>query len=133
MYALLLGLVLQGDPSKDAVNIEGTWVVVSVEKNGEPYEDIKDRSFIFKGNKATSLKGEDEEKKAVFKLDPTQKPKWIDIQGEDEDKPTEGIYILEGNKLKICTADDRDGKRPSEFTAKKGSKQAIMVLKREKK
>jgi len=70
-----------------------------------------------------------------IKVNPAKKPKEIDIITLAPDGSVKwmlGIYFLENDTLNICF-DDFGKKRPAEFKAKAGSKQANYVLKREKK
>jgi uncharacterized protein (TIGR03067 family) len=80
-----------------------------------------------------TFKDEKNNKKAetmTFKLDPTQKPKTIDLTHAGE-KKSRGIYRLEGDRLKICYAVNAK-KRPAEFQTKVGAQQFLFVLKRVK-
>jgi uncharacterized protein (TIGR03067 family) len=65
-----------------------------------------------------------------FKLDPTKKPKAIDVVLQDK-KTGQGIYSLEGDTLKICHGES-DDPRPSEFESKEGSRNTVVVFKRVK-
>ena len=71
----------------------------------------------------------------TFKVDPTKKPKTIDVtftDGPEKGKIALGIYELEGDTYKVIT--DPAGKsRPAEFAIKPGSGYVLQVLKREKK
>jgi uncharacterized protein (TIGR03067 family) len=93
--------------------LQGTWEVVEAEKGGEklPEEIIKTIKLTFKGDKFTFAAG-DESKEGTFKLDPTKKPRAIDVSIDD--KTIKGIYAFEGKKLKIC-AGDAGQERPKEF------------------
>jgi uncharacterized protein (TIGR03067 family) len=68
-------------------------------------------------------------------LDPTKKPKASDLtltEGENKEKRGVAIYELTGDTFRLCAA--RPGeKRPTEFSAKAGSGQMLIVYKREKK
>src|SRR5258708_13183 len=117
LYALAIQLVSslnsvedpKQDGKKDQELIQGTWKVVSSQKNGKPHEDTKDARFVFKEDVLTiHLVGEDPQPGGRFVLDPSKNPKWID---GDLGK---GIYLLEGNTLKICTAEER----PKQFISK---------------
>jgi uncharacterized protein (TIGR03067 family) len=68
-------------------------------------------------------------------LDPDQSPKAIDVipdGGPSRSKRVPGIYRFEDDKLILCMA-DADQPRPREFKAEKGSRQTLMVFRREKK
>jgi uncharacterized protein (TIGR03067 family) len=72
-----------------------------------------------------------------YKLDPSAKPKAIDIvhsiQGGGEET-VRAIYKLDGDKLTICGKfHGGGGERPTEFESKEGSGIMLMILKREKK
>ena len=71
----------------------------------------------------------------TFKVDPSKKPKTIDVtftDGPEKGKIALGIYELEGDTYKVIT--DPAGKsRPTEFAVKPGSGHVLQVLKREKK
>lgn len=72
--------------------------------------------------------------KGSFKLDPTKKPKTIDMTfpaalDAKEDQKVLGIYELEGDTLRLCYGPDR-GKRPTELNSKAGSKRSVIVFKR---
>lgn len=71
----------------------------------------------------------------VKKLDTSKKPKTIDteqIVGEHKGKTIQGIYEIDGDKLRVCMA--TPGKeRPTEFSAKAGSGNSLAVYQREKK
>jgi uncharacterized protein (TIGR03067 family) len=118
---------------KEIDKFQGTWVVVSAEREGQPLDDIKDDKVTFSGDKMT-IKTKMRDQEGTFKLDPTKKPKAIDIkpsEGSEKGQTIQGIYSLEGDRLKFCFA--RDGKeRPSEFATKAGSGLMMVELKRAK-
>src|SRR5688572_20362886 len=130
---LLLGLMLHADVTKDAANLEGTWVVTSMVENGKPKEELKGDKLVFDQAGTVTIKNEKREEKGTYKLDPSGKPKAIDIKQADSEKPYYGIYTLDGDTLKICMSPDEGKPRPTEFTAKEGSGLMILELKREKK
>jgi uncharacterized protein (TIGR03067 family) len=141
--------------------LEGTWALVSEERNGEKRVPPKSL-WVFEGEAAKvyfeqappnapkdwspSLKPLNILQIYHFKLDPTQTPKALDQTTEFRDrktlefgkkpttKPKLAIYKLDGNTLTICYAGYYDkGKRPGDFTAAKMSDRLIYVLQREKK
>ncbi len=132
MYALLLVSLLADDATKDAAKLEGTWVIVSAVENGKPLDEIKGDKLTFKDGTLT-IKTKEKDEKGTFKLDSSAKPKTIDFTEEGKDKTIQAIYILDGDVLKICAAHKPGEKRPTEFSAKEGSGQMLIELKREKK
>lgn len=133
MHALLaLTLFVTADPTKDTANLQGTWVVVAASSNGKPQDEIKGDKLVFAENTIT-VKTKNKDERGTFKLDPAKKPAEIDITEEGKDKPMPGIYLLEGDTLKLCIVPNAGMKRPTEFTSKEGAAQMVIELKREKK
>ncbi len=125
------------EPKADAVKaelkrFEGTWKFVSMEINGKavPAANLEDSKLIFEGDRFRSTS--EEQNKGTFAVDPTVTPKTIDIAvGEGGKIKILGIYQLEGDTYKICSA--LPGKpRPAEFSAKAGSGCGLTVMSREK-
>lgn len=140
---LTIGLVsstgAQDEASKkDLDDLQGTWRLVSREKDGkaDTSEAIKDvlmansgDKFSFKGaaSGAGALKG-------TFKVDATKKPRAMDrmpTDGPQKGKTLLGIYLLEGDTLKICVS-IAGKERPSEFATAPKSGLVLSVFKREK-
>jgi uncharacterized protein (TIGR03067 family) len=132
LAALAVGLTLAADaPARAQDKLDGTWVVVSAERGGKPHDAIKDDKVIFAGNKMT-IKGKGKDQKLTIKVDASKKPKTVDFSPEDmADKTAKGIYVLEGDELKVCMAPP-DQERPKEFATKEGSQLMLVKLKREK-
>jgi uncharacterized protein (TIGR03067 family) len=118
------------DKKEDKDLIQGTWVLVSGERGGKPLPDeiVKGAKMTFAGDKIT-IKTKDREIKGTFKLDPSKKPKAMDVKLDGNDG--QGIYSLEGDTLKIAHGADRDP-RPTEFATKENTNLVLLVLKREK-
>jgi uncharacterized protein (TIGR03067 family) len=123
---------------KDLTALKGTWRVVSATRDGNKLTDeqIKNIRFtIGEGGQALVKNGEQILFEGTIKIDPTKIPKTEDAQtseGENKGKTTLSIYEIEGDTLKICSAEP--GKdRPAEFSSKPGSGHFLRVFKREKK
>src|SRR5262249_1976365 len=135
MLAAACGLLLAADrakekwPMADQQKIQGTWALVSGERNGKPLPDegIQHIQLIFTGEKLTT-KNRNRQTEATFKLDPNQAPKVIDV--DMEGNVGKGIYQLDGDSLKIAHGEVGDA-RPKEFP-KAGSGLTVLVLRREK-
>jgi uncharacterized protein (TIGR03067 family) len=137
---LLLAADAKDDAAKEMKKLEGTWKVVAAEASGTkvPDDKLKDAVVIIKGDKLTlGDKGDKGAKDLVFKIDPSKKPKQIDLTDpKDKDKTALGIYSLEGDELKLCIPLSPPGKkdektRPDSFETK-DKKALIFTCKREK-
>jgi uncharacterized protein (TIGR03067 family) len=138
LYALLVVAVSfpSEDKAKDEYRIEGTWTVASREFIGRktPEEELKALKVTIKDGTITIDDGKKKEKH-TFKLDPSQKPKAIDLAntGIEDKETTLGIYELDGDTLKICWSEKDPDHRPTNFVGDENSGQTLMVLKRVKK
>jgi uncharacterized protein (TIGR03067 family) len=139
---LAVTLLLGADQSKkdetaeDVKRIQGTWILLSIEKNGElvPAETLKGRMLTVKGDDAVLMQGEEVYSRSKQKLDATASPKQIDItqiEGKEKGKVSKGIYLLEGDDLTICYVYPGDG-RATDFKAGKDSGCILLKFRREK-
>jgi uncharacterized protein (TIGR03067 family) len=138
---VLTGLILfacgtvQAGPEQELNRLQGSWGIVTIEAEGEPQpKDKLPPGFKIAGNKLTGLGPE-----MTITLDPTKKPKWIDLTFKRGDKsfPIRAIYALEGDDLKICMPVVEPGKafdnrRPESFETK-GKFAALIKAKRKSK
>ena len=114
--------------------LEGSWQEVSCTENGEDISKPGE-TYCFQGNNTVTTnpegltEGEKRDGVLYYFLDPNGRPKHICL-APDGDHAMQGIYKLEGDTLTICTG--VENKRPTEFTAKDGSDQMLMVLKRQR-
>jgi uncharacterized protein (TIGR03067 family) len=121
----------------DKDKLQGTWLIQSVEAAGDrvPKEDIENIRLTIEGDKYTETRDKAVEEKGTLKLDPTKSPKTIDFaikEGMSEGETQLGIYKLDDDTLTLCLADPGDKERPKEFATKAGSRQFLIVFKREK-
>jgi uncharacterized protein (TIGR03067 family) len=111
---------------------EGTWRFASFEMEGvaAPEDSLKDMRMTLKGDQF--LAGENGSVKGTYAIDPTVKPKTIDViftLPEGKKQTLLGIYELEGDTYKVSLG--TPGKpRPTEFASKPGSGNAVEILKR---
>jgi uncharacterized protein (TIGR03067 family) len=114
---------------------EATWKYVSIEVEGNavPTERFEDDRLVLKGKQSTAT-AQGNTVHGTFKIDPSVKPKTIDItitDGPGKDNSLKGIYELDGDTQKICWA--APGKpRPTEFEAKAKSGRMLQVLEKVK-
>jgi uncharacterized protein (TIGR03067 family) len=118
---------------KELAALEGTWTMVSLEVEGqEVSEDRLGSELVIKDGKYI-VTTRDVRTETRLALDPTQKPKHIDMvfaEGTNKDKPHRGIYQLEGDTLKICRSIDPEFPRPREFATSPGTGLFLVVWKR---
>jgi uncharacterized protein (TIGR03067 family) len=120
---------------KDRDGIQGAWKVVAMGADGEqaPAEIVAALKLVFKDDTLTFTPGEPGFTNYTFKLDPTTKPasfNMIHAEAANKGEVQKGIYLLEGEHLKICFGNG--DKRPKTFTAKAESGQAMYTLERMK-
>jgi uncharacterized protein (TIGR03067 family) len=100
----------------DKENIQGSWRIVSLEGNEVPAtaEMLKRAKVVFTATKVTFwFAGEKEE--SSYKLDPSKNPKHFDlVTGEIT---LLGIYLLEGDNLKLCYSASAKAGRPTKFSS----------------
>ena len=127
------------DAKKDVETIQGTWDLVAFVINGrDRLEDKIEIQMTFKDDKMVLIFAQDkkeERHELTFKLDPTRKPKTIDVtalEGPYKGKTVGGIYQLDGDALKMCIPNEPGKDRPKEFASKEGSDVALFTLKRAK-
>lgn len=102
---------------KDKDALQGEWTVVEAkmiqQNNAKDEEQIKGKTFVFKGDKLTA-RGESD-----YTIDPSKNPKEIEVvpaEGPESEKGKtfRGIYELKGDELKITFAGP-DQPRPKTF------------------
>jgi uncharacterized protein (TIGR03067 family) len=123
---------------EDKDRIQGTWQAVSGEEAGQDSPDSKQFKMVFKGDKFTLIKGDNERFiEGTFKLDPSKKPKQVDFKvtggtGAEEfkDKTALGLYELKKDELKWVCCKPGNDERPKEF-ATAGTQFLMVVFNRE--
>jgi uncharacterized protein (TIGR03067 family) len=127
-----------GDAKKDLDRMQGSWVAASGEAKGNPFPDeqVKGTKLVLKGDKYSYTVGDTYQEEGTLKVDPTKKPKTIDVtivEGEDKGETQLGIYEIGKDTLKLCFAPPGKGKtRPKDFSTNAGNEQLMLVLTREK-
>lgn len=121
------------DAVKDELaKYQGTWVLVSEEFEGRavPDGELSKQSYTVRGDKVVyNVNGE--ERSATLRLDPSKSPKTYDLARDDGSRTLKGVYEWDGDRLKVCAADD-GGDRPADFTTGPGSKNRVRVWERQK-
>jgi uncharacterized protein (TIGR03067 family) len=124
--------------AKDLRVLKGNWRLSSKEEDGKKFSEgeLKDVIGTIDGSGHVSVRrGGKLINAATVTLDPTKKPKTIDVAftgGERKGTTALGVYEIEGDTFRVCIARPGDG-RPADFSAKAGSGCILVVYQREKK
>jgi len=135
--ALLASPVFTEEPNPELQQFQGPWEVAELSEDGKviPKQAIKE--WLPSGGRAEIVdnaiifRSPHDGKKyvKVFSVDATKYPKAIEISTPQRTDGW-GIYQFDNGRLVICLADPNEAERPGDFSAAKGSKRMLMVLKR---
>jgi uncharacterized protein (TIGR03067 family) len=119
---------------RELEKLQGNWTAVAYEVDGKPAseKELKAMKLSIAGDRSTFQSG-DVTRKGTYRLDPTRKPKTLDIvftEGPDKESSYQAIYKLEDDQLEVCHGAGKD--RPSEFASKPGSGYVHVIWKRTK-
>ncbi len=121
-------------PAKtDQERIVGSWVIVNDDskRKGEPWSINKDKLFMHTNYKYYNYRGYWIDPPGfVYRLDDGKTPKQIDIGVTKDSVRIKGIYVLDGDELRLCLAQpDKD--RPAAFPEKPAPGE-VLILQRQK-
>jgi uncharacterized protein (TIGR03067 family) len=114
--------------------LQGTWRIESSVWNGvrDP-ESAKSITIRFQGDKFIVVdKDGIRHSEETIQLMPDQNPKAIDCWSKGGGPAAPGIYTLDGDTFTWCSAGGTNKVRPTAFASNAGSRQSLMVLRREK-
>jgi uncharacterized protein (TIGR03067 family) len=144
LAVLVIGLILgaeekKDDAKKDQEALQGAWKIVASETGGmDRTEELKEHFIVFEGDTFALKKGDNVGLRGTIKLDPSKKPRAIDLtitdggQEGDKGKVLNGIYELGKGTLKWCTAEPGGTDRPKEFSTKEGINHMLVRLKKDR-
>lgn len=129
---LLSATLLQAAPAQNELErLQGTWAVVSNTsgdgKTDEEYNRRDGYRVIIKGTNWGWRSESAGDHDVTFRLDPTQKPKQLDL--DLQDGKNKCIYEVDGDHLRVCIAHFGQP-RPDKFAA--SSNASLVVLRRVK-
>jgi len=109
--------------------IAGVWEVERVEFGGAAIDGLKGARLVLAadGKKTFTLPSGVVET-GTYSIDTQKSPREIDSTTEGKAGTQHGIYIVEGDVLKMCLSSQ--GARPAEFATKQGSDLLLIILKR---
>jgi uncharacterized protein (TIGR03067 family) len=132
ILSLSAGLRAADDPEKtkgDADAIKGTWQITLAGAGAN------DDWITFDGKTYVQKHGAEVVEEGEYVLDPAKSPKAIDFlikKGDAAGKKQLAVYELDGDALKVCTAEPGDEERPKALEAKAGKGVTLFRLKRVK-
>jgi uncharacterized protein (TIGR03067 family) len=121
----------KSDPKADAAGMKGKWRVVSTHFNGKeaPMTVDSQRILEFTEKEFTAYDGKKKGRTLSYSLDPAADPKRIDLVLAGTEQKSLGLYVLDGDDLKLCYGEPGAG-RPVKLESKEGEKTFLIVLKR---
>lgn len=134
----LFGTALAQTPAerlkREEEKLAGAWRVTGVHVNGMilPSRQVPDLKLTFKDGQFTARLGKEKPQEGSYKLDPSKKPKTIDLErtlGPDKGKKQVGIYELTGHTLRICAC-EAGNDRPTDFDTNDKPGYTVLILKR---
>jgi uncharacterized protein (TIGR03067 family) len=119
---------------KELRRLEGTWLQVSVQSNGQTEEFVPGTAprLVIRGSHFEVKVDGKVLQSGKLTIDSKAKPFRIDqivTEGMGKERIYPGIYRVIGDELRMCVARD-DVARPTDFTAGAGSGLAVMVYRR---
>ena len=120
---------------QDINGIQGSWKIEALEADGQPAppQIVGTLKLVFKDDTLAFKPGEPGFTHYKYKLNPTVQPAGFAMthaDGTNIGESENGIYLLVGDRLKICFGSGKQ--RPKEFTAGAGSGQSMYSLERER-
>jgi RNA polymerase sigma-70 factor (ECF subfamily) len=109
---------------------QGTWVDIYAEKAGKKQAEVGDHELKFDGDTFSVADHGQVEEKGTIKLDPSKKPREIDLRVRDrnnEEKTVLGIYAWDGENLMFCWGKPGGEKRPLDFTTSPEGRVLVIV------
>ncbi len=109
--------------------IEGAWIVESVEAAGQPVGGLQGARLVLVGGKKTLTLPSGAVEKGTYTLDPGKTPKSIDATTEGRPETARGIYAVAGDKLTMCLS-QTGRRRPERFATREGADLILITLTR---
>lgn len=147
MVAVTFGLLVaahgpgQEKVKNDKDQLQGSWQVAIVEWKGKPMPEAEAEKslLVIEGDTLTTKWGDKVKSKGKIKLDPSKKPKTLDLEHVEDagdvkkGQVQQGIYVIDGDTLKWCMGAPGAEDRPKEFTTNDKQNHMLIVAKRSKK
>jgi uncharacterized protein (TIGR03067 family) len=123
----------EGKDDKD--KLLGTWILVGLEAEGKafPEEEIKkiDARLTIKPDRMY-WKTASQTDEGTYQIDPSKKPKAINVTSKQVGKMSKGIYQLDGDNFRLCIDISGVDDRPSDFKTEPGKGTVLYTFTRGK-
>ena len=133
--SFLMAADAKEDVAKELQQLEGKWQFVAIISEGKDIpEDVVKAARLTISGKRFTLRMHTETHTGIINLNPSAKPKTIDITYNSEPergKKALGIYEVGNNKLKVCMG-VVGAARPTAFASKPQSGHILEMLVKEK-
>jgi uncharacterized protein (TIGR03067 family) len=139
LISATIGILLGFAPPAQAApkTLEGSWTAAAAEREGKADPDVMGHRLSVAGK---DFKVRSKHGKLLFagrlRTDPQAKPATIDFEHKEgalQGKAWKGIYVLDGDTLKICdNAANLAKGRPAAFEANGGSGYVLITFRRVK-
>jgi uncharacterized protein (TIGR03067 family) len=132
--ALVFAQNKEAEIKKDLQKFGGSWVVITADKDGQA-----DKFYLgakeYDHRQQVCFEARRRRWEGSFELDPTKTPRVVKstyTAGANKGKSRIGIYKFEGDTFTICYSDFGKNEPPADFTSKPGSREIVIVSKRDK-
>lgn len=128
------------DSGDDREKLQGLWRGVALEIKGELLPPLSARGMRLRFAKDTFTiqQGAKITVQGRYSLDPSQKPKTIDLtitetaQAVNKGTVVLGIYELKNDRLRLCTTKANGEDRPKKLVSKRGTTHTLFTFQKEK-
>jgi uncharacterized protein (TIGR03067 family) len=133
---LCLSASLARDAQNDLNLLQGEWQVIAMEDDAvrAAPEAVKGMRWKFDGaTLEANDPGEELRPWSTIRLDGTKSPKQIDLvltDGPNKGKSVPGIFMIERNRLVVCSGEKPTDQRPTEFATWDESSRCLLTLER---
>ena len=127
--ALVLSLLVLSlrDKKTDIERIQGEWKVTFLKERGQSVQEPIDA--VFEGDKLVFKRPTGRIEEFTYRLDDSHQPAWFDIVAPMEHM--QGIYVLEGDVLRICLNENSDGRATAFDPGTDTPHTVVLVLERD--
>ena len=129
LFGLCVLLAAWEDPAREALALHGRWQVIRMRAGGRELPVGRGRVLIFGDGVFHAVQDGRPVGALAYAVDPTARPRHIDLARPGSDRLALGLYARFGDRLVICYAEP-GRERPTTFVSERGDTAIILVLER---